>query len=35
MRFDIFLFIQNDFLQHTARGIISDMITVNVQWGSI
>ena len=30
-RFDPFLFIQNDFLQHIARGIISGIITINVQ----
>ena len=29
--FDAFLFNQNEFLQHIARGIISDIITVNVQ----
>ena len=28
MHFDLFLFIQNDFLQHVARAIISGMITV-------
>ena len=31
MRFDLFLLIQNDFLPHIARGIISGIITVNMQ----
>ena len=34
MHFDLFLFIQNDFLQHKARDIISGIITVNVQMKS-
>ena len=33
MHFGLFLFIQNDFLQH-AQVIISVIITVNVQWES-
>ena len=32
--FDLFLFIQNDFLQHIARAINSSIITVNMQWES-
>ena len=34
MHVDLFLFTQNDFLQHIARAIISGIITVKMQWES-